>query len=591
MVDFSQKEKFDIAKIFVGRVEELDDLVGYWQFCLAPGENKAYVLLNAPGVGKSALLKKFGEELHNQKQGLFIKYDATLEYDDIIQFKNSLMTAIYDEFSGNMEYVQNFIMKKYGKNEIKEVEFKSVKKKIFLYKSEEDKISNGRISEILRDLSKLIPVFLMIDEIQELQKITFINKTGEEETYLHDLTRILKAFLNSKILIILSGTRYHILSQIGYNIGSPLRGKVHSFVLSNLSIIEIEEFVQAFRERLEKSPLKEKYKDILQFIPNYHQFLLAFSGGHGRTIERITTQFMGSRKQMKNDPGKYLDYAKFTKYFLNKYILQFQTSAITTGIEETLKNFATDKRFGLVKSWIISKAHAGLYLGPIPPALVKADKIIYSLVNVGLIFKNGDEDFYLTSYFHLRVFFEYYDSEHQLFISQVLNNRFFTQMCGGPRGFGFTFEDILLSSFFLLKEAEKIQNLPFDPTNLAKIEKYSKPINWGTFPIKSGVMYSGPSQPGVDAFLLQGDKLVLMQITTQRDTKWEKVQALLSVIKELTVLKKNMHIIGCFISLYDVYNAPSKMPDEFIYLAGNALQDVLGEALYTHLLEVKDSLV
>jgi hypothetical protein len=149
-------------------------------------------------------------------------------------------------------------------------------------------ISLNDIYEIFLDLAEIIPIFFAADEIQEFQKLAFKSVENEGETALHYFTRLLKNLLNLRILLILSGTRYRILSQIGSKIGSPIREKVESLVITNFSREEILEYVEQVNELIKIADMKQEEDDVLDLVNNYRQFLFAFSGGHPRTIERIT---------------------------------------------------------------------------------------------------------------------------------------------------------------------------------------------------------------------------------------------------------------------------------------------------------------
>jgi energy-coupling factor transporter ATP-binding protein EcfA2 len=582
---------FNIQKIFVGREEELKDLHNYWKFTHDGSENKIYVLLNAPGVGKTVLLKKFGSILKEQKKALFIHFQCSDKYSDETKFNKALIDQIELCAAPHLTSIKESIDEESDDN-IKRLLMKRFNSVVESFSYETDDLKNSSlISTTLNNLSLLYPIFFMVDEIQDLHNNEFINQKGNEETYLHYFSNILKEFLNTPILIVLSGTRYSILSQIGYKIGSPIRGKVEPMVLSNLDENEINLYITKLSKKIfdSMSGNDEERKDLFIYISNFHQFLSAFSGGHGRTIERLTNLFI---KKIITIPNRsYLNYGKFTEDLQRIYLQKFKNNAISKSIEETLKILTTDKHFSTVKSWIISKSHSGLYLGSIPNDYNEVASIVYTLVNVGLIFQNGDDDYYITSYFHLKVFYNVFDSEHQLFIHQVLNNRFFTLMCGGSRGFGFTFEDILLSSFFLMKDENLIKNLPFNPLKLLDIKKISTKIDWASFSPDPHVLYSSPSQKGIDAAILENNCLILVQITTLQNPKWGKVKELLEYMELIAKIKKKQKIVGCFISLFDVVNVSKEIPENLTLITGKSLNNIIGKKLFTHLLSVKKALI
>ncbi len=86
-----------VRDIFVGRQAELSRLQGLWGETLEPREHQVYVFLNAPGVGKTTLLRRFGLMLGVRGAALFVHVRAKAEYSsptalnsDILRVKLSL---------------------------------------------------------------------------------------------------------------------------------------------------------------------------------------------------------------------------------------------------------------------------------------------------------------------------------------------------------------------------------------------------------------------------------------------------------------------------------------------------------------------
>ncbi|MHA1658993.1 MAG: hypothetical protein ACTSUT_07705, partial [Promethearchaeota archaeon] len=144
-------------------------------------------------------------------------------------------------------------------------------------------ISLNTIIFIFKRLSTIIPLFFTADEIQEFQKLIFRqsrNESNEQETALHYFTRILKGLMNSKILLVLSGTRYHILSQIGDKIGSPIRQKVKPLIIQKFEESEVNAYIEQVGILLKDANAEQEGVLIPEILENYKTFLFAFSGGH-----------------------------------------------------------------------------------------------------------------------------------------------------------------------------------------------------------------------------------------------------------------------------------------------------------------------
>jgi Cdc6-like AAA superfamily ATPase len=582
---------FNIQSIFVGRKEELDDLDQIWQDTQDPNENKIHVLLNAPGVGKTALLKHFGKTIESKQKGLYIEYSCIDEMEDPVIFRHSIYQAISDTIILNSSNIRDFIDRNHKgsyqrlqTNELNEIEEKLVEKRYDI-----DKTST--LTSILIRISKMIPIFFMIDEIQVLQTKSFTNNDGEKETFLHYFTRIIKSFLKSHILIVLSGTRYHILSQIGYKIGSPIKGKVNPIIISNLKNEDMDDYIQEFQNLCRLSLPKEKFLDISALLENYHRFMLSFSGGHGRTIEIITKRFLNKLDFIGKDIDIYSDYQNFMVYFIEDTYDFLKDGMLSDEVKNGVQELSSYDDFPLLKSWILTQTHNGLSLGKSPKNTDSMKKLIYSLMNIGLIIQNGQNNYYFTSYFHLMKFLEILDEKFQLFLHQVLHNRFFQLMCGGHSGFGFVFEDILISAFFLLKDVRQIESLPFNPLKLKSVIKIKGKFDWGHFEMVPNILYSSPSQEKVDVSLLDEDNnLTLIQITTQKSPTWDKVEALISAVSEVRTVKNAYHVQGCVISLFPIKTIPSPIPNDLKMIIGDNLQEILGTELYNHLVDVKNKL-
>ncbi len=245
-----------ISDIFVGRTNELEILEDIWSLALQDKEHLVYIFLNAPGIGKTTLIHYFGNFLEKEGRGLFIKFACSTDYDSSADFNKDFLFRVQNIIHDKQEFINNYI------NSVENVNKKQAfYDKVNMINSEiskiltQDLISLSNITFILKRLSEIIPVFFAADEIQEFQKKTFngvINNFNEEETALHYFTRILKSLLTSRILLVLSGTRYHILSQIGTKIGSPIRHKVKLLVIQQFNPEEINEYIEQVKRLIAK---------------------------------------------------------------------------------------------------------------------------------------------------------------------------------------------------------------------------------------------------------------------------------------------------------------------------------------------------
>ena len=67
-----------LSQLFVGRTAELAKLEDAWSVVEIPRtiEKHVLALLNAPGVGKTALLEHFGNRLMEEQRGLLVEIRA-----------------------------------------------------------------------------------------------------------------------------------------------------------------------------------------------------------------------------------------------------------------------------------------------------------------------------------------------------------------------------------------------------------------------------------------------------------------------------------------------------------------------------------
>ncbi len=588
-----------IRNIFIGRKPELQRLKGLWDLACQNKEHLVYVFLNAPGVGKTTLIHHFGEFLESENKGLFIKIVCNSDYDSPFRLNKSIIKSIDKKINQNYNLIENYISQNFKREQRERIrqKFKRLQELIneILMKST---ISLNDIYEIFLDLAEIIPIFFAADEIQDFQKSTFISDENEEENALHYFTRLLKNLLNLRILVILSGTRYHILSQIGRKIGSPIREKVESLVITNFNRDEILEYVEQVYELIKIADIKQEENKILNLINNYRQFLFAFSGGHPRTIERLTVLFLNSISFFL-EKSVHKDYAKFIDFLLHLSKRSFENTLLTKEKENELIKLSSNVQFSIVKKWIIDHSYNGHLLGQ-PPNIVdnqsvkeEVDNIIYNLMNLGFIVQNGMFNYYLTSYFHFLAFLKPFREIHEMFLKEVLHNKFFELMCGFHSGFGYTFENIFAATLIIYgSRKQKDASLPLDASLLKDLIVLKEKINWSKISLDSNILYQTPIAKAVDAITHNENELILMQITTARKPDTFKIDLLVNQMNSIDSNQLKFgnikQIQGWILSLYEFISEVPIRKNLHI-TSGDLLIPILGKELLARLREVKES--
>ncbi|MHA1660732.1 MAG: ATP-binding protein [Promethearchaeota archaeon] len=594
-----------IKKIFVGRHLELQQLEELWDFSCQDEEHFVYVFLNAPGVGKTTLINHFGKSLESEDKGIFIKFVCNSDYDSPSRLNKNLIKAIDKKINQKFNFIERFITKNFkkGSRERFRQKLKHLQNFIdeLLMKSI---ISLNDITDIFLDLAEIIPIFFSADEIQEFQKCDLINsfdkenKEGEKETALHYLTRLLKNLLNSRILLVLSGTRYHILSQIGGSIGSPIRQKVKTLILQKFEPEEVMAYVEQVKNLIKSADLKLKPEKMSVIIEYYQNFLFAFSGGHPRAIENITEIFLINLSFLTKN-NQYSNYDAFLDFLLPKIEEFFSNTLISSIHKNALLELTVSEQFSEVKDWILARGSHGQLLGPRPTIIDDSfldneiKRITYDLVNIGIIVQNGNYNYHLTSYFYFLEFLKIYHEPYEVFLKQVLHNKYFKLICGRHTGFGYTFENIFLSALIIygIKNKEK-SIIPLKVSSLRSLEIIKGKIKWSEHMLEPNVLYHSPEAKAVDAILIQEKELLLIQITTTNPPTEGKISNLSSEIKKISKiginLGKELKIRGWFVSLFD-FKETRVIDENILITAGDDLIPILGKQLYSKLKVVKES--
>ena len=543
-------------KIFVGREEDLNSLSILFDESTSRSANRApakvYSYLNAPGIGKTTLLNRFGERIENEGRGLHIYFSCKSRYTDENSLYFHLFNIIRTTVTEKRVLVESFIDSSKDKVQLEEnlKIFKGYLQEI----ADKKEYHVNTVSTLFEFLLNVIPVFFSTDEIQRLQKMN----VDDEHTMLRSFADFLSDLLPSKTLLCISGTQYSIMSQIGYGIGSPLNGKVQSVIISPLKSDQIRQYISEFKKLYPDQPYTEE-------LENY---LLGFSGGHPRTIERVVESFFALDKTH-----------DFTETLTEEVTTLLSHTILDSNKIETLKTMQSQSQYNSVKEWVLHGLNTNLHLCKNPRR--EMEPLVFELMTIGIIVQNGSSDYYITSYFHGITFLETLVGEYEQFLYQVLNNKYFREMVGGYSGLGFTFERILFASLILHGNTENQgKHLIFNVKNLNRIETINskdlkKTLN---VDIRQDTLYSLPNAKDVDGIFKVEDEIVLVQVTTRQSGIHEKFLNFERAAQEYNVK-------GWFISLYaeDLEETSNSK-----ITIGSEVTEILGGKLYNRLLEVKE---
>ncbi len=624
-----------LSRLFVGRKEELQLLNVLWQETVVrQGEHFVYTLLNAPGTGKTRLLQQFGEHLEQIGNGLMFFYRCDSRYFSSNELNADLVRELKELIMRRYEYIRSCIMN------LQDASMQSMRQqdldhlleninRVLTSKNDkENSVPLATVVDFIKILSNIIPLFFVADEIQEFQKVKLKvtvedspSRQVAEETALHYFTRILKGLMHSPILIVLSGTQYHILSQIGFKIGSPIAQKVKQVLITNFKDEEINMYVERIRQDVIKSMLlkssgseqrQDQHQHVDVLLDHYHQFLRAFSGGHPRTIAFITEYFLAFFNDLRGYKSR-LSYEEFVEFLFPKIEEHFGSQLFSSVKMVHLQELQRSEQFNVVKDWIVLRAHNGLELGSPPRGQNQFEQeeinnVVFQLMTIGVIVQNGSGRYHLTSYFHLLAFLDSFTDDHVVFLRKVLHDRLFKITCGGHAGFGYTFEHVLLSYLWLHAQLPKRLSpvrfkdghilwdeigLPFTLEKIKSIIELRGEIDWPEMKIQKDVLYHAPRARAVDMFIKTEIGLILIQVTTAMNPSLKKIKELSRLIKKVRSIKKQDRVLGWFISLFPVQREGivSNLFQDIIVTDGKNLMSLLSESLYNRLVEVKQSLV
>ena len=617
------EKDFDIKDIFVGRRKELDDLHIKFRNSLKGNENEVYAVLNAPGVGKTTLLQFFGNQLMDGGKALMVEIKSSDDNNTIFKYLPHTLKELQKSITENRKKITEYVKIRIEKEKLEDD--KDTNRKCYFYSTKEDaiealesvekgiKILTQRYEDIdfgihpdpdnpkylssnfpgfIRKLSNIIPVFLFIDEIQELESLNFINMKKVEETFLHLCSSELASLLKSNVLITVSGTQYRLMKKIGYGIGSPLRDKVEHFVIHPLEREHLQNYHNQISEYFKKNDIPNP-EITLQW---YFQLIKGYSGGHARTLMKLSKKFLDLFKDSKNIKDTYED---FLNLFIRKSVFNSFYPKLAKRVKEGINEFQTYDNFPKVHNWIISRAVFGANIYQRPDheedeEIEEIDLMANTLVQMGILMINGNNNYYLTSYFHLYTYLNALSDDYSVFLREVLRNRYFKLMCGYHSGLGYTFEEIFLATIMILSTSNKIEiikKIPFDVKKTYAVLKLSKKVDYSTLNIENNAIYHTPLGAGVDFIINDNNKIILIQVTTNQSVNGTKMASMDEIYKVLQK-KHNGNILKWFISLSSISKSVlNKLSVEtnsnLLISSGENLREIIGRSMYDRIASIK----
>ena len=554
-VPLQSRVRDDFRNIFVGRQGDLILLSSFFEDrANDEGPPKVLSYLNAPGVGKTTLLKRFGRMIERERRGIVVYFTCRGNYRSERDVATDLLHVLRRVRDEKMEIMVEGspIDREEIANRLSQLDFNI----------QENEISLNRVTMLILSLASILPVFLVTDEVQVLEGIT-----EGESPLLRTYATFLSGLLSHRILLAISGTQYTILSRIGHR--SPLNGKIEHVVIAPLKDDDISAYIDE---------LRSLYPE-LRRIHVLEGFLKSYSGGHPRTIEIVVREYI-----QRGEPSAEL--------LLNRVERAMYNNILDTSKRKGIRDLQSKEGFNKVKEWIVTGLTNNLHLYEMEDLDVGIDllsEIISELMNIGIIVQNGNSDYYITSYFHAKALLENLTGEFERFLYEVYSNALFAKLVGSHSGFGYTFENIILSSI-------SDKNVPFDISGIASIKTVNLSKLEDIPEMELGVFYHLPMMEDVDGIFRTGDTLVLLQLTTTSSGLTEKLRRLDKIVRELTTTRERMgrrrgeeveSTRGWFISLYDFRHDPM---ERIVVTSGSDLSAILGEEIYKKLVRTKEKL-
>ena len=575
----------NISDIFIGRRADLGELQKIFDEIKARNEaKKVYTVLNVPGIGKTELVKHFGNALYQRKpfryksdeslaeEALFFHITiTTIHTQSQINKKmiSSLCVSFYNTFINRLDEIPDpykKAVKEFDSNQMPTTFIQTLGRGL----SFESAVKNP--TNFIETISKIIPIILHFDEFQKSIPLNQKNVVPEEQLY-YQLSSFFSGILDLPIFILLTGTQYTIIHTIGDNLGSPLNGKVKSIVIPFLEESDIEDYVNQII-------IDTNSKEEIKIRNMYLNWLKYMSGGHPRTMEYMSEQFVNKFKPLiksgfdgwvdEDLEEIFSDINRSTEVSLRKTHLR--TKPITE-----LKKFITENPTNMVKyffEYVNERLMIGTNLGPLEEDLsaeirlnneqqikkIELTNLLSKFVEVGFFSRNGENNFYVSSIYAFKYFSEIFHD----WIPTLSET--FDKLLSGYELLSFIKKNSAVMGYFwelifstIIEHSANLSNLII-PTDIVDVygslsfpaidkkikinQLKQKPLVNISFltKIKPEILYTLPLAKGVDAILLYKDTVFLIQIKNSERADYVE-KGLNAIIREAKRVKKSKYTI------------------------------------------------
>ena len=319
------------------------------------------------------------------------------------------------------------------------------------------------------------------------------------------------------------------------------------------------------------------------------------------TLVNLTIEFL-KNIQMQNKIEIPRSYENFLDRYVNLSDIQKFYLHLTSKIKEGIIKLQKVDDFNLIHNWILNLSVFGQRLQQRPKENILIGHTVFitnELVQMGILMINGDLNYYITSYYHLLAYLEAIKDDYSVFLNEILTNRYFKLLCGYHSGLGYVFEEILLATIMQLKETihdTTLEIIPFNQIKTYSVEKITSYVDYTTKNIENNTIYHMPLQSGVDFIIRDDDKIILMQVTTNKDVNLKKIGSMDKIYSDLHKNQnQNCKIIKWFISLSQISeNVLSKVSkntkQDLLITAADDLSKILSKEMYKRLNTVKEEI-
>ncbi len=239
-----------IKKVFVDREHALNFLERELNARIGEATEKAIRITQAPGTGKTRLLKEFIKKMERERKAIGIYINSLRFADwfmgDITDLQKMLRRAILSlkvpELVGTDVMISNELAKTFlKKHKISEYFAYEELERIF---KDHDTVKNTLI-DVCGSIPFIIgvPIIFVFDEIQAtIGVMTDKFQNAKGQGLFRQIIKLAADLIKiSNVLVVLSGTNYKIMHFLG-KLGSPLYEKSKEFRLQPLDAQAVEEF-------------------------------------------------------------------------------------------------------------------------------------------------------------------------------------------------------------------------------------------------------------------------------------------------------------------------------------------------------------